>query len=215
MLKNSRGFQQIFCLLILIITVYTASISKTEANPFFIVNQHPVLQVYQVANPLEVYQTEQFNVSVSITNVYFEDVLNMTATTSIPNELELLSSSIPELDLENNSEDFYYNFGPIALNQNINFTLTYNVTSEAIKTLTLEGLNVSFRLQNGIESYRITNQIDILLKGERDVTPIKPLKPIPTGTIPAEPILSIFGYLIPLIIYGFSIIIMRRFRKYP
>lgn len=178
------------------------------------------LEVYQVAHPLSVYQGEQFNMSVSITNTRFEDVLDVNLEGQIPSEVEFLSSTIPDMVPENDtSEDdkiFRYNFGTIIRQEYERFTIKYNVTSNKTATITIPRFNVSYRLLNGYESFILaepTDPIKILLKGEPGVTQEPDLRPPPSGTIAADPIFPVIGYLLPILTFGMSVFVMRRLLK--
>lgn len=214
MAKNSRIQRQGIIILILVIGINFGSIIQINSFPL-IITVDP-LTVYQVANPDSVYQNDQLNLIVSITNSNeFEPVENVTVLVKIPSELEYLSSSIANLEVENDVNEFIHEFGTLPEYQNINFSVTYNVTSAETKTITLESVNVTFRIPrlNFEEGFQLSEPIDILLKGERDVTTTESTAPIPSGTISANPILSVIGYLIPLLAYGLSIIVLRRFRR--
>lgn len=215
MIKTTRGLQHLAIVLILVMTMTSASVLKINNTTTASTNQHPLFQFYQVVNPLEVYQTEKFNLSISITNIYFEDVLNASFQYQIPEEIEYLSSTLPELEYNNETETLNNKFGIISVNQNIQFSITYNVTSSDTKAITLPGINVTCLLQNGIKATRISNEVNIFLKGEPDITEEEILKPIPSATISAHPMFSVLGILFPLLAYGISIVVMRRLRKYP
>ena len=184
-----------------------------------------VLQIHQVINTLTAYQAEQFTVSLTIYNVYgFKDVLDVSIKVKIPEEVEFLSSSEPDLDLEikDNSEEFDYNFGKLRIDESIRFSVIYNVTSAETKSVTLEAVNASFRLENGITGWVLSNTESIGLRGKQLITTTESLLPIPNGEIneidfgsfkiPIIPILSIIGYLLPLVFFGVSIIVLRRIR---
>lgn len=184
-----------------------------------------VLQIHQVINTLTAYQAEQFTVSLTIYNVYgFKDVLDVSIKVKIPEEVEFLSSSEPDLDLEikDDSEEFDYNFGKLRIDESIRFSVIYNVTSAETKSVTLEAVNASFRLENGITGWVLSNTESIGLRGKQLITTTESLLPIPKGEIneidfgsfkiPIIPILSIIGYLLPLVFFGVSIIFLRRIR---
>jgi hypothetical protein len=175
------------------------------------------LQVYQVAHPLSVYQGEQFNMSVSITNVYVQDVLDINLTTRIPSEVEFLESTIPDLVPQDDptAEDqiLRYYFGTVLVQDYRRFTITFNVTSDSTSTMAIPAINVSYRLVNGIESFVLSDPIspiEILLKGKTGITQESGLLPIPSGTIVAGPIFPVIGYLLPFLAFGVSVFIMRR-----
>lgn len=214
MVKNSKVQRQGIIILILIIGISFGSIIQINSVPLAITVDP--LTVYQVANPDSVYQNDQLNLIVSITNSKeFENVENVTVLVRIPSEIEYVSSSIVNLEVENDANEFIYDFGTLPENQNINFSVVYNVTSAETKTITLESVNVSFIIPrlNFERDFQLTEPIDILLKGERDVTTTESIAPIPSGTISANPILSIIGYLVPLLAYVMSIIVLRRLRR--
>jgi hypothetical protein len=174
------------------------------------------LSLYQVTNAPDnsVYQKDQFNLIVSITNrEQIPYVENVTAFVQIPPELEFLSSSIMDLEVEEDASEFNYNFGRLKIGQNVNFSVTYNVTSDVAKTITLRRVNVTFRVLETVDDFQVSETIDMLLKGPRDLTTTVSIAPIPSGTIPAHPILSVIGYLLPILAFGISVVILRRFRR--
>ncbi|MFX0184343.1 MAG: hypothetical protein ACFE95_14765 [Candidatus Hodarchaeota archaeon] len=214
MAKNFKMQRQGIVILILIMGISFGSIMQINSVPLAITVDP--LTVYQVANPDSVYQNDQLNLIVSITNSNeIDNVENVTVLVKIPPELEYISSSIANLEVENDATEFIYDFGTLPENQNINFSVAYNVTSAETRTITLESVNVSFIIPrlNFERDFQITEPIDILLKGERDVTTTESIAPIPSGTISANPIFSIIGYLVPLLAYGMSIIVLRRLRR--
>ena len=172
-----------------------------------------VLKVHQIANTDIAYQADQFNVSLSITNVYgFQDIHNVTMTVKIPAEIEFLKSSEPGLKIENDVDKFDYDFGTLPIDENIQFSAVYNVTSDQTMSITIQPVNVSYQLENGIKGYVLTNTEEIGLRGKRITTTTPSLLPIPSGNILAQPIFSIIGYILPLIAFSMSIIVFRRIR---
>lgn len=196
--------------LILILGFFCGSIVQTLGHTSN-VDDKPI-RVYQVANRSIVYYTEQFNVSISIVNEDFWPVDSISLKVVIPTEVKFLSSSKPDLDLEieEEAEEFEYNFGTLDYDEKILFSVTYNVTSTKIKTITLEPVNVTFIRLNGIQDFSLSGSVDIGLRGKLETTTTTTLRPLPLGEEPAHPIFSIVGYLLPLIAFGMSILIYRR-----
>ncbi|UCG90537.1 MAG: hypothetical protein JSU57_02055, partial [Candidatus Heimdallarchaeota archaeon] len=87
-----------------------------------------------------------------------------------------------------------------------------------------EAVNVSYRLENGITGSIFSNSESIRLNGKRVTTMTESLLPIPKGEIneidlgafkfSVIPIFSIIGYLLPIIFFGVSIIVLRRIRYF-
>ncbi len=208
MVQGTRIQRRRFIVLILIIGAISGST--------FQVNSHPSdvtvvpLQLIQVANSLTAFKADQINVSISITNVYFQDILNVSMTVTIPSEVEFLNSSATDLEIEKDAEKFDYTLGTLQVEKKAIFSITYNVTSSESISITLQPVNVSFQLLNGISGYELSNSEEILLKGERIVTTTQSLLPIPKGKTPANPILPIIGYLLPLIVFSLSVVVLRR-----
>jgi hypothetical protein len=195
--------------------VSISCLSITHSRGITSANTSDPLIIFQIANPLSVYQSEHLDISVSITNNYFQEILNVTVKGKTPSELEFLSSTIHDFGGGNITDEFEHDFGKISVNENINFTVTYNVTSPDPKTISLTRVNVTYTLLNGIETFQLSNPstaIEILLKGKRETTRTDTRSPIPTGSIPAHASLSVLGYVIPLLAYAISIIILRRLR---
>lgn len=223
MIRSIRIQRRGVAVLILIICMLCSSTIQSSSHSSG--GAIDVLQIHQVINTLTAYQAEQFTVSLTIYNVYgFKDVLDVSIKVKIPEEVEFLSSSEPDLDLEikDDSEEFDYNFGKLRIDESIRFSVIYNVTSAETKSVTLEAVNASFRLENGITGWVLSNTESIGLRGKQLITTTESLLPIPKGEIneidfgsfkiPIIPILSIIGYLLPLVFFGVSIIFLRRIR---
>ncbi|MFX0052722.1 MAG: hypothetical protein ACFFAJ_04600 [Candidatus Hodarchaeota archaeon] len=213
MVKNTRLQCQGITILLLVISTLFGFIIQINGNPLS-VTVDP-LSIYQVTNAPDnsVYQNDQFNLIVSITNrEQIPYVENVTVYVQIPSEFEFLTSSIMDLEVENDTSEFSYDFGQLKIEQNVNFSVTYNVTSDEAKTITLESVNVTFRVLETVDDFQLSETINMLLKGPRDLTTTVSIAPIPSGTIPAHPILSVIGYLLPILAFGVSIVILRRFR---
>ncbi|MFW9779284.1 MAG: hypothetical protein ACFFE8_10570 [Candidatus Heimdallarchaeota archaeon] len=198
----------------LICTILGSAIAFNESSGRVMVDP---LQVYQVAHPLSVYQGEQFNLSVSITNTYVQDVLDVNMTAIIPSEFEFLYSTIPDLVPDDGSTDedqiLEYQFGTVPTQQYERFSMTLNVTSDRTATVAIAAVNVSYRLINGIQSFILAEPlvpIEILLKGKTGVTQEPTRLPLPSGTIAADPFFSVIGYLLPFLAFAISVYIMRR-----
>lgn len=170
------------------------------------------IQIYQVANPLTVYQRDQLNISLSITNTYFQDVYNISVSVEIHNDLEFLFSSEPGVNTTfvNDSTKIDYTFGTLKVNGIILFSLTYNVTSSNTISIELPSMEVSFELQNGIAGSHFSNGVTVFLKGKRFETTTNILPPTPKGEIDAPIFLILAGYSIPIVIFALSAFILRR-----
>jgi len=200
-------------ILIFLLLLTLAYGSVIQSNGYTNEIQAAPLQHYLVANPEEVYQRDHFNMSLSITNIYFEEVLNVTIHVTIPSEVEFLNSSISDLTVENDSLEFDYQIGTIAVDDKLLMSFEYNVTSPSTETINFVGVNVSFKLLNGISAYEITNSVNILLKGVQIDSDTGTLPPKQIGTIKADDIIIIMAYLLPIVFFGLSIVIMRRLRR--
>lgn len=216
--------KQLGVIILLILTGITCS-SSIQSRSYSSGGTASVLQAHQVVNTLTAYQAEQFTVSLSIYNVYgFDDVYDVTMNAKIPQEVELLSSSEPDLNsrIENLTDEFDYYFGTMSIDEIFYFSAIYNVTSAETRSIVIPIVNVSFRLENGITGFSLSNQEEIGLRGKRLTTTTELLIPIPEGEltmidlglikIPAIPILSITGYLLPILFFSMSTIVLRRIR---
>lgn len=182
-----------------------------------------VLQVHLGLDTHTVYHAEQFNMSLSILNVYgFEDVLNVSINIKIPEELQIISMNLPDLDPSNVTDELNHTFGRLSIDEMIRFRITYNVTSTETKSIALQSVKVTYQLKNGISGFVMSNTEDIGLRGIKQTTTTALLQPIPIGviteidlgfiTIPTSPFFSVIGYLVPLLFFGMSIIVLRRLR---
>ena len=211
MVQGTRIQQRRQIVLILLVSALIGSTFHVNGNSSNITVVP--LQLVQVADPLTAFKADQINVSISIANVYFQDILNVSMEITIPSEVEFVNSSVSNLEIEKDAEKFDYTFGTIQVEKKVMFSFTYNVTTSDSRSMTLQPVNVSFQLLNGISGYELSNSEEILLKGERVVTTTESLLPIPRGEIPANPILPIIMYLLPLIAFSISVVILRRIKQ--
>jgi hypothetical protein len=200
-------------ILIFLLLLTLAYGSVIQSNGYTREIQAGPLQHYLVANPEEVYQRDHFNMSLSITNIYFEEVLNVSIHVTIPSEVEFINSTISDLTVENESLEFDYQIGTVAVDEKLLMSFEYNVTSPSTETINFVGVNVSFKLLNGLSTYEITNSVNILLKGVQIDTDTGTLPPKQIGTIKADDIIIIMAYLLPIMFFGLSVVIMRRLRR--
>jgi len=211
MSSNPKTRRKGIIIFLLLLTLVYCSVIQSNGNTQEI--QAAPLQHYLVANPEEVYQRNHFNVSLSITNSYFEEVLNVTIHVTIPSELEFINSSFSNLNIENDSSEFDYQIGTIDVDEKLLMTFEYNVTSSSTETITFEGVNISFQLLNGISDHEISNSVTILLKGPQSDTNTASLPPKQIGTIQVDDIIIIIAYILPIVFFGLSVVIMRRLRR--
>lgn len=210
---------------ILILLIVLLCYSTFESSGYSSGETAYVLQVHQGVDKHTVYHAEQFKVSLSIRNVYgFEDITDVSINVKIPQEVEFMSSSNEKLDpqIDKDTEEFDFSFGKLPVDGVISLSIIYNVTSEETKSIAITSVNVTYKLENGITGSVLTNTEDIRLSGKKITTTTEELLPIPQGTrdeidlglikIPATPVLSITGYLLPLIFFSISIIFLRRIR---
>ncbi|MFX1284419.1 MAG: hypothetical protein ACFFB5_12225 [Promethearchaeota archaeon] len=221
MIRNITIQRHGVAVLILILGILCSSTIQSNSHPSGAAVD--VLQVHQVVNTLTAYQADQFTVSLTIINIYsFKDVLDVSMRMKIPKEVEFLSSSELDLEIKNDSEEFNYNFGTLKIDKSIHFSITYNVTSAETKSVTIEAVNVSYRLENGIIGWILSNTDSIGLRGKKETTTTESLLPIPKGKIneidfgifkiPTIPFLSVIGYILPLVFFSISIFVLRRIR---
>lgn len=211
MSRNQKTQRKGIFLFLLLLTLVYGSVIQSNGETQEI--QAAPLQHYLVANPEEVYQRDHFNMSLSITNNYFEAVLNVTIHVTIPSEVEFINSSISDLNVENDSKEFDYQIGTIAIDEKLLISFEYNVTSPSTETISFQGVNISFHLLNTISTYEISNSVNILLKGIQIDTNTATLLPKPIGTIKVDDVIIIVAYLLPIVFFGLSIVIMRRIRR--
>ena len=203
MIKKPTANHHISLLLPLIMIIFCGSI--IHVNGFVNNIEASPIQLYLVANPDTLYQRDHFNMSLSITNVHYEEIPNIFIEITIPNDLEFLDSSVLDLEVEENATELTYNLGTLDLDENVLFTIVYNVTSPNTKNpLTLPGANVSYQLINGISSYQISNSVDVFLKGVRETTETNTLPQSPEAKYEAEDFLILIAYVLPIIAFGFQ-----------
>ena len=208
--KTQRN--RIFLLLILLTLAYSSVIQlKGEAQEIQIATQ----QHYWLATPGNIYEGDQVNMSFSIKNIHIQVILNVTIHVTIPNEVEFVNSSFSDLIVENDTTEFEYLIGTIAVDEIIFMSFDYNVTYSGPGTdITFEGVNTSFQLSSQIDPEpEISNSVDVLLKGPRVDTSTASLPPRQIGTIDADDVIIIVAYLIPIAFFGTSIVVMRRIRR--
>ena len=218
---STRKQRQEITFFILIIAILGGSITHTVC--YSSEEAASVLQVHLGVDTHTVYHAEHFNMSLSILNVYgFEDIQNVSVTLKIPEELEIVFLNIPGIDLVNITDELYHSFGLLSIDEEIRLRVTYNVTSKATKSISIQAINVTYQLKNGIAGFVLSNSEDIGLRGIKETKTTESLRPIPVGEIneldlvfvqiPAAPFFSIIGYLFPLLFFGMSIVVLRRLR---
>jgi hypothetical protein len=212
MYRNQKAQQSLLLLSILsLILIYSSvtqisgNIQSIEANP---------IKTFLLAKPETVFQGDHFNVSLSITNMYFEDILNVSLNMAIPEEIDFVNSTLEDLVVSDNATELNYDYGKLEVDTNIIITSIFNVTSSDTKTIVIEGINVSYRHINGISSYTISNNVDLLLSGEKSKVITTSLAPLPSGTIPPSEILIIFAYVFPIVAFVVTAFILRRIRRF-
>ncbi|MFW9903609.1 MAG: hypothetical protein ACFFFH_04705 [Candidatus Thorarchaeota archaeon] len=218
---NKRRHRKWIAFIIVILCILCSSIIQSVSHSSG--EAAIVLQVHLGLDTHTVYHAEQFNMSLLILNVYgFEEILNVSIIVKIPEELEIISTNIPDLDTSNVTDELNYGFGDLSIDGMIRFRISYNVTSTETKSIALESVKVTYQLENGISGSVMSNTEDIGLRGKKLTTTTESLQPIPVGviselnlgfiTIPSSPFFSVIGYLIPLLFFGMSIVVLRRLR---
>ncbi|MHA1974913.1 MAG: hypothetical protein ACTSW1_18095 [Candidatus Hodarchaeales archaeon] len=202
-----RQWNKIFVILLIIITYYGAiqpfnSVrSDIAANP---------LILYQVADPTSLYQTDQFNVSISLTNIYYQDLTNVSIEIKVLSQVEFLFASEENVEYDNETDKISYLVGNLAVDQKIHLIITYNVTSKAVETVTLPNIKVNFMFQNGITgTIESSGEIELFFKGQKVISSSTSLKPIPTGTKSPPPYIEFVIFSIPILAFAFTILIYR------
>lgn len=171
------------------------------------------LIVYQVADPITVYQTEQFNLSISVTNIYFEDFYNVSLKIIVPSQIEFLNSSKTGTEFNNETDEILYHIGNLSVSYNFQLTIIYNVTSDNIETLVLPEVEVTFYFENGISgSIKSSSNIEISFRGKKITTTTTSLRPIPTGTIDPPPFIELLIFIIPLAAFTFVVFALRKLK---
>ncbi|MHA1947018.1 MAG: hypothetical protein ACXAC6_12925 [Candidatus Hodarchaeales archaeon] len=208
--KTQRN--RIFLLLILLTLAYSSVIQlKGETQEIQVATQ----QHYWLTTPGNIYEGDQVNISFSIKNIHIQVILNVTIHVTIPNEVEFVNSSFSDLIVENDTSEFEYQIGTIAVDEIIFMSFEYNVTYSGPGTdITFEGVNTSFQLTSQIDPEpEISNSVDVLLKGPRVDTSTASLPTKQIGTIDADDVIIVVAYLIPIAFFGTSIVVMRRIRR--
>ena len=205
--------KQIFISLF-IFSLFFGSINQIDGYPLSTNATLPV-QIYQVASSLYVYQNDQLRVSVSVTNTDVFNIPNITISADFHSDLEFLNSSEPTLDstIENDTNRFSHHFGMLYNNSVILFSITFNVTSSERTDITIPYMNVSWEPLSGEPDWLLTNDVNIFLAGVRQLTEVPLFPHLPKGKIKPNVVLTIGGYMLPVVIFGLSAFIMRRKRK--
>jgi len=205
--------KQIFILLF-IFSLLFGSINQINGHPLS-TNATLPIQIYQVASSDSVYQNDQLRVSVSVTNTDVFNIPNLTISGDFHSDLEFLFSSEPNLDstIEDDPNKFSHHFGMLNNNSVILFSITFNVTSSERTDITIPSMNVSYILLSGIKRYLLTNDIAVFLGGVKQLTEVPLFPLLPIGEIKPNVVLTIGGYMLPVVIFGLSAFIMRRKRK--
>ncbi|MHA1975940.1 MAG: hypothetical protein ACW98F_05165 [Candidatus Hodarchaeales archaeon] len=210
MIRNLKGQRYVILVFAVFIVIVNGSILQSKSIPQD--NDNYPFQLYMVASPESAHQNDQFNMSLAITNIHFKEISNVSVQFKIHNDLEVVSS-VPSFDLENDSSEVRYTIGSLDVYETYLFRVEYNVTSSDTKTISVEGMNVSYLLQNGLSSFIISNTVDILLKGAQVVSETNTLSTIPSNLTPPDDSLIYFAYLLPIVMFGISIVILRRLRR--
>ncbi|WP_455143113.1 hypothetical protein [Candidatus Hodarchaeum mangrovi] len=203
-------YKRIFILFIILGMINLAN-SVTNGQKISI-DASPLI-VYQVADPITVYQTEQFNLSISVTNIYFEDFYNVSLKIIVPSQIEFLNSSKTGTEFNNETDEILYHIGNLSVSYNFQLTIIYNVTSDNIETLVLPEVEVTFYFENGISgSIKSSSNIEISFRGKKITTTTTSLRPIPTGTIDPPPFIELLIFIIPLAAFTFVVFALRKLK---
>ncbi len=210
MTKNLNVQRYVFIVFAVIILVISGSILQSKGSSLD--NNYYPFQLIMVADPEEAYQNDHIDISLSITNIHFDEILNISVEFDDHQDLEFLNSSIPNLDIENETDERSYPIGNLQVDDYFLFSVEFNVTTDDTKTITIDGMNVSYHLRNGLSSYVISNTVAILLKGEQKVSETDSRPTPPKYDSPDDSIVY-FAYLFPIIMFGVSIVVLRRLRR--
>jgi hypothetical protein len=208
--KNLNVQRYAFIVFFVIILVASSSILQSKGSSQD--NNYYPFQLIMVANPENAHQNDRVDISLSITNIHFDDILNISVEFDDYNDLEFLNSSIPDLDVENETDERSYQIGDLHVDEFFLFSVEFNVTSSATKTITINGMNVSYHLRNGLSSYVISNTVAILLKGEKKVSETGSRLILPKYDSPDDNLIY-FAYLFPIIMFGVSVVFLKRLRR--
>ncbi len=211
MVRNSKAQRCALFVFTVFILILNSSILQSKG--FTQDNENYPFQLYMVASPENVYQNDHLNMSLSITNIHFEELLNITLQFKVHNDLQLIKSTIPELDIENDTKKREYTIGSLDVDEIYLFQVEYNVTSSDTKTISVDGMNVSYQLHNGLSSFVISNSVNILLKGAQITSETNTLPDLPSNLTTPDDSLVYFAFLFPIVMFGISIFVLRRLRR--
>lgn len=209
--KNLKVQRLALLFFIVIILIVNGSILQSKSTPQD--NNYYPFQLYMVASPEAAYQNDHFNMSLSITNIHFEEILNVSLQFEVHEDLEFIKSSELDLEAENDSSEMDYTVGALEVDEIYLIRLEFNVTSSDTKTITVEGITVNFQLLNGLSSFVISNSVNILLKGEQVTSQSNTLPTLPSDLTPPDDSLIFFAYFLPIVMFGISVFILRRIRR--
>ncbi|PWI46666.1 hypothetical protein CEE45_15680 [Candidatus Heimdallarchaeota archaeon B3_Heim] len=211
MIRNLKVQRLALFFFIVIILIVNGSILQAKSTPHD--NNYYPFQLYMVASPEAAYQNDHFNMSLAITNIHFEEILNVSLQFEVHEDLEFIKSSELDLEAENDSSEMDYTVGTLEVDEIYLIRLEFNVTSSDTKTITVEGITVNFQLLNGLSSFVISNSVNILLKGEQVTSQSNTLPPLPSDLTPPDDSLIFFAYILPIVMFGISVFILRRIRR--
>ncbi len=137
-------------LLLFILTLTLIHSSIIQLNGHTQETSASTLQTYLIVNPEELYQNDHFNMSLSITNIRYEDVLNVSINIQIPNEIEFISSSVADLEVEDDSSELDYTYGLLKFDEAFIFTPSSNPTDGPVTSRCPRSKGAAIRLPPGV-----------------------------------------------------------------
>lgn len=176
-----------------------------------------VLDVYKVSNLQNgLVWNATLNITLTITNKYFEQVKNVTFEENIPTEFDAINSTAktltPMIKYTEDTREINHTWNSLEIGEIVKFWTVYRVTTNESKQVTFRFTNVTFVTLDGIkgseQSNLITVRIDIL--STDTVTGLPAPK---TGTIPSDPWFPIFGLILPILLFYGSFYLVRQKKK--
>ena len=205
MILKIKSKSMIFLIFILVFTFAHSSTAFTQS-----INATEVISGYKVSNKNVAVAGENVSVKISIKNVYYVDVANITIKEIIPDGVELIELSDSEFSIENLTDSLDYNLATLKQGETFNLTLIFNVTETEAKTIPFIDTYITFTISEGdIHGELNINSLSLQIRQYEETSEAEPSWPVPLAV--AGDIFTIIGYLLPIIIVLLVLLIRRIF----
>lgn len=204
MTTKFKSKSMIFLIFVLVFTcVLHSSTAITQSS-----NITEVLSGYKVANKNVAIAGENVSVKISIKNIYYVDVTNVTLIETLPDGVELIEFSDSEFSIENLTNSLTYTIATLEQGKTFNLTLIFNVTETNAKSIELPLTQIYYIITEGdIHGDIRINSLNLQIRQYEEIVEEEPSWPIPLAV--ADNIFTIIGYLLPIVIF-LLVLLFRR-----